>query len=79
MEADARLVQDIHHADQARSDLRCQPDALRLTARKRWSRTVKRQVVQTDVEQEAQSFANLLQHFTGDLQDGSHLAVRHAP
>ena len=33
MESDGGLVQDVHHADQSRADLRSQPDALGLSAR----------------------------------------------
>ena len=35
MQADARLVEHVEHAHQAAADLRGEPDALRLAARKR--------------------------------------------
>ena len=34
VQPDARLVEDVEHADQARADLRREPDALRLAARR---------------------------------------------
>ena len=50
MQADRRLVEHVHHAGQSRADLRRQADALRLAARKRFSRAVERQVVEADVD-----------------------------
>ncbi|CCK04027.1 hypothetical protein BN129_2780 [Cronobacter sakazakii 701] len=63
VQADGRLIQHIHHAHQARANLACQTDTLRLAARKRFRRTGERQVVQADVHQEFQAIANLFQHF----------------
>ncbi|CCJ90065.1 hypothetical protein BN132_1993 [Cronobacter turicensis 564] len=67
MQTDGRLIQHVHHAHQARANLACQTDTLRLAARKRFRRTGERQVVQTDVHQEFQAIANLFQHLFGDF------------
>ena len=61
------LVEDVEHADQAGPDLRGQPDALRLAAGQRAGRPVQRQVVEADVEQEAQPRLDLLDDPLGDL------------
>ncbi len=66
VEADRRLVQDVEHAHQARSDLGRQPDALRLAAAQRPGRAVQGQVVEADVDQEAEPRADLLEHLAGD-------------
>ncbi|CCJ99707.1 hypothetical protein BN130_2423 [Cronobacter malonaticus 507] len=67
MQADGRLIQHIHHTHQARADLACQTDTLRLAARKRFCGAGERQVVQADVHQEFQAIANLFQHFFSDF------------
>ena len=54
VQADRRLVEHVHHAGQARADLRREADALRLAARQRLGRAVERQVVEADVVQELQ-------------------------
>ena len=66
VQADARLVQDVEHADQAGADLRRQPDALRLAAGQRRGRARQREVVEADVEQEAEPRLDLLEHLGGD-------------
>ena len=49
VQADRRLVEDVEHADQARADLRRQPDALRLAAGEGGRGAVEGQVVEPDV------------------------------
>ena len=49
VEADRRLVEDVEHADQARADLRGEPDALPLAARQRGRRAVEGQVLEPDL------------------------------
>ena len=66
VQADARLVEDVEHADQAAADLPGQADALGLAAGERRGGAVEREVVQADVEQEAEPAANLLEHLAGD-------------
>ena len=67
VQADRGLVEDVEHADQPGPDLRGQPDALRLAAGQRAGRPVQRQVVEADVEQEAQPRLDLLDDPLGDL------------
>ena len=66
VQPDRRLVQDIEHADQARSDLGGQADALPLAARQRGRGTIERQVVEADLGEKAQALADLLQHAARD-------------
>ena len=66
MQTDGRLVEHVEHADQTGADLGGQPDALRLTAGERARGTLQRQVLQPDVEQEAQPRLDLLEHLPGD-------------
>ena len=67
VQADGRLVEHVEHADQAGADLGGQPDALRLAAGQGAGGAVQGQVVQADVEQEAQPGVDLLEHPLGDL------------
>ena len=67
VQADRRLVEDVEHADQAGADLGGEPDALRLAAGQRAGGAVEREVVEADVEQEAQPLVDLLEHPLGDL------------
>ena len=66
VQPDRRLVQDVEHAHQARPDLGRQPDALGLAAGERLARPIERQVVQPDVEQEAEPGRDLLEDLAGD-------------
>ncbi|VTM87635.1 Uncharacterised protein [Raoultella ornithinolytica] len=68
MQADGRLIQHIHHADQAGANLACQANTLGFTAGERFCRTGERQVVQADVDEEFQAIANLFQHFLRNLR-----------
>ena len=67
VQADARLVEDVEHADQARADLGGQPDALGLAAGERRRAAAQREVVEPDVPQEAQPVAHFLEDRAGDL------------
>ena len=67
MQADRRLVEDVHHADETCADLACEPDALRFTAGQRVGAAIQGQVVQADVVEELQPRADLLQNLVGDL------------
>ena len=66
MQSDRRLVQHVHHAGQARPDLRRQPDALRLAAGQRFGRAVERQVVEPDVVEELQPALDFLDDLLRD-------------
>ncbi len=55
MESDRRLVEDVEHADQLRTDLRRQPDSLRFAAGERGGGAVEGQVVQADALHEPEA------------------------
>ncbi|SCF65498.1 hypothetical protein [Streptomyces sp. Ncost-T10-10d] len=59
VQPDGRLIQHVQHAGQPCSDLGRQSDPLRLPAGKGSSGPVEGEVVQADVEQEAQPLADL--------------------
>ena len=67
VQADRRLVEDVHHADQAGADLAGQADALRFAAGQRVGAAIERQVVEADVDQELQALADFLEDLVGDL------------
>ena len=67
VQADARLVEHVEDADEAGADLGGQPDALRLAAGERARRAVEGEVVEADVEQEAEPGVDLLDDPLGDL------------
>ena len=67
VQADARLVEHVQHADQAGPDLGRQPDPLRLAAGERAGRSVEGEVVQADVDQEPQPLVDLLEDADRDL------------
>ncbi len=67
VQADGRLVEHVEHADEAAADLGGQADALGLAAGEGAGRAVQREVVQADVDQEAQPLVDLLEDALGDL------------
>ena len=67
VQADRRLVQHVQHADQAAADLGGQADALALAAGQRAGVARERQVVEADIDEEAQPLADLLEDPDGDL------------
>ena len=67
VQADARLVEHVEHADQAGADLGGQPDPLGLAAGQGARRPAQREVVEADVEQEPEPLVDLLEHPLGDL------------
>ena len=86
VQADRRFVEDVEHADQAAADLAGQADALRFAAGERRGGAVERQVVEPDVQQEAEPAADFLEHFGGDqrarrveLQLAEEVAPRRGP
>ena len=62
MQADARLVEHVQHAHETGSDLRREPDPLRLTARERSRAPIETEVIETDAKQKLQPAADLFQH-----------------
>ena len=71
VQADRRFVEHVHDAGQPRADLRGQADALRLAARQRFRRAFEAQVIEADVDQEAQAGGDLLEDLVGDLRPGA--------
>ena len=66
VEPDRRLVEDVQDAHQAGPDLGRQPDPLGLAAGQRLARPVDRQVVEPDVDEEAEAGGDLLDDLPGD-------------
>ncbi len=62
MKANTRLVEHVQHAHQPRANLRRQPNALRLAARKGPRRAMQRQVIQADVDHKTQPILDFLEH-----------------
>jgi len=79
VESNARLVEDVEHIDQLRTDLRGQSDALALATRERGRLAVERQIVESDIQQKADALANLLDDLRGDLPLGLAEVVFHFP
>ena len=52
VQPDARLVEDVEHADETGANLRRQPDALRFAAAQRAALAVEREITQSHVAQE---------------------------
>ena len=66
VQADRRLVEHVQRADQPGADLAGQADALRLATGERAGRARQREVVEADVEQEAEPGVDLLRDPLGD-------------
>ena len=66
VKTDRRLVEDVQDAHQRRPDLGREPDALCLAAGQGLARPVDGQVVEPDVDQEAQSSPDLLEQLVRD-------------
>ena len=66
MQADTRFIQNIQYTDQPRTNLRRQADPLRLAAGQRTGRPVQRQVIQSDIDQEAEPGVDFLADLHGN-------------
>ena len=66
VQADGRLVEHVHDTGQPGADLAGQPDALRLAAREGVGRSIERQVVEADVDQETEPRGDLPHQLVGD-------------
>ena len=67
VQADGGFVQHIKHAGEARTNLRGEADALAFTARQRAGHARERQIVQADIDEEAQALADFLENAGGDF------------
>ena len=74
VQADRRLVEHVHDADEAGADLARQTDALRFAAGQRIGLAIERQVVEPDVDEKMQALAD----FLDDLRRRSRRASRRA-
>ena len=68
VQADRRLIQHVHHANQACTNLACQTNTLGFTAGKCLCRAGKCQVIQADVNEEFQTIADLFKDFFCNLR-----------
>ena len=66
VEADARLVEHVHDSRELAPELAREADALRLAAAQRRPRPLEREVVETDVEQEAEAAQDLAKRALAD-------------
>ena len=80
MQADRRLVENVHDAGEARAHLAREPDALRFAAGQRFGAAIEREIVEAHVDQEFQAVADFLDdlvgHFgapAGDVERAEHL------
>ena len=62
VQADGGLVEHVKHAGEAAADLRSQPNALALAAGQCAGRAGEREIVEADIDQELQPFADFLEH-----------------
>src|SRR5690606_5911554 len=67
MQADRRLVEDVHDADEPRADLAGEPDALGFAARERIGTAIEREVAEPDVDEEPDPIRDLGDDLLGDL------------
>jgi len=71
MQADRRFVEDVHHPNQAGADLTGQANTLGFAAGQGVGAAIQGQIIQADVDQELQAFADLLENLVGDLAASS--------
>src|SRR5437899_4239377 len=68
VQADRRLIQDVQHADEAAADLRRETNALRFATGECDGRTIEREVIESDVDEEAQPLGYLLENRLCDFR-----------
>ena len=67
MQSDCRFVEHIQHARQRSSGLAGQSNALRFAAGQRRHRTIERQIIQSDFDEEIQAMSGLIEQIARDL------------
>ncbi len=67
MQAYRRLIQDVHDAGEPRADLAREADPLCLASRECLGAAIQRQVIESDVHEEAQSVRHILDDLGGDV------------
>src|SRR4029079_11383990 len=68
METDRWFIKNVENADEAGTDLRCEPDALAFSTTQRRGPPIQCQVIQADVHQKPEPFADFFQDAMGDYQ-----------
>ncbi len=66
MQADRRLVQNVHDADESGADLARQADTLCFAAGQRIGAAIERQVIEANVRQKTETMAYFLDDFVGN-------------
>ena len=79
VQSDRRLIEDVQHANEARSDLRRQADALRLATGERRRRTIERQIADANVLEKRQAFDDLAEDPLGNQSLGLRQLERRRP
>src|SRR5882762_8945828 len=79
MQADRRFVEDVQDADEAAPDLCREADPLRLAARESHSRAFEREIVEADVDEEAQPVRHFFQDWPRDLRIEAGAAIPARP
>ena len=67
VEPDARLVENVENATEARTDLRGQADALRFAAGKRRGRAVEAEIAEANSKKELDAFGDFFKRTRGDF------------
>ncbi len=67
MQADGRLIEDVHHPDQAGTDLAGETDTLRLTAGQGVGAALQGQIVEADIDEKFEARLDLMHDLGGDL------------
>ena len=66
VQTDRRFVEHVQGANQTRTNLACEPNALRLSSRQRSRRSRQREVIEADIEQKSESSIDLFCHALGN-------------
>src|SRR5665213_2677458 len=66
MKADARFIQNVEDADEAATDLPCQPDTLSLTTGEGGGGALDCEIMEAHIEQKADTSAQFLEYLDGD-------------
>ena len=67
MQTDARFIEDVKHANQARADLRSQANALRFSAAQRAAFAIECEIAQADVLEESEPGTDFFDDVMGDV------------
>ena len=79
VQSNRRLIEDVQHADETRTNLRRQANTLRLATRERRRRTIERQVPHTNVFEKRQALDDLTEDPLGNQSLGLRQLERRRP